>query len=323
MFSASKVALSDDLAQQIVSAHFGSSRKLRQFEELRDGLFNAAARLELDDGFQCVLKAAPLDGVLVMRYERDIMRAEVESMRLVRERTQAPAPDVLIYDTTRAILPSDFFVMSYLPGIPLNKLRGELPPESIQAIEREMGGLACQMSVLTGERFGYWSRPEAPGATWRNCFDGMLRGVVQDGIDLQVSLHLPYEEFYRAVSAHFDALDEVTLPRLVHWDLWDGNIFIDPQTHRITGLIDFERVMWGDPLIEVFFNDIDPDSHYAQGYGAPLLRTRNAQRRRLLYNIYLWSIMVIECYFRQYETQDQENWARVVLKRDMQRLNEV
>ena len=49
------------------------------------------------------------------------------------------------------------------------------------------------------------------------------------------------------------ALDEVQSPRLVHWDLWDGNVFVDPATAQITGISDFERSLWGDPLMEVNF----------------------------------------------------------------------
>jgi aminoglycoside phosphotransferase (APT) family kinase protein len=41
------------------------------------------------------------------------------------------------------------------------------------------------------------------------------------------------------------ALDEVTRPALIHFDLWPGNIFVDGS--RIVGLIDHERAFWGDP----------------------------------------------------------------------------
>ena len=45
--------------------------------------------------------------------------------------------------------------------------------------------------------------------------------------------------------------------------------------------------------------------------------TESARLRRRLYNIYLLLIMVIECYYRQYQTQDQETWARGVLAQEM------
>ena len=76
MESLSKIALNAELAGAIAARHFGSSTQLRSFEELKDGLFNAAALLELSDGAKVVLKAAPPAEVRVLRYERDILRGE-------------------------------------------------------------------------------------------------------------------------------------------------------------------------------------------------------------------------------------------------------
>src|SRR5512142_2061664 len=100
MYSLSKIELSAELTQAAVSSHFGSQRKIKTYEELKEGFFNAAALLELDDGLKCVLKAAPPEAVRVLRYERDIMRAEVESMRLVRTQTAVPVPEIYVFDTT-------------------------------------------------------------------------------------------------------------------------------------------------------------------------------------------------------------------------------
>ncbi|MDD6307484.1 MAG: phosphotransferase [Clostridiales bacterium] len=42
--------------------------------------------------------------------------------------------------------------------------------------------------------------------------------------------------------------DAVTQPVLVHWDMWEGNIFI--KDGCITGIIDWERALWGEPLMD-------------------------------------------------------------------------
>ena len=310
MYSLSKILLNKDLAQGIVSHHFGSQRKVVAFEELHEGLFNAAARLALDDGLHCVLKAAPRDDVKGLRYEKDIMRAEVESMRLVKARTGVPVPDILAYDTSRSLLPSDYFLMELLQGSPLHKIRKSIPQEQQAEIERSLGRMACEMSQITNDAFGYWVQPQPSGVTWRETFLKMVDGVLQDGKDMDVVLPLPYNEMYALMELHFDALDEVTTPRLVHWDIWDGNVFVDPQTCQITGLIDFERVLWGDPLMESFFGSRDPNSHYAQGFGNGALATRKQVQRRMLYNTYLWLIMIIETFYRKYDNDWQINWTR-------------
>jgi aminoglycoside phosphotransferase (APT) family kinase protein len=138
----------------------------------------------------------------------------------------------------------------------------------------------------------------------------MLQGILADGQEMEVLLPQSYTTLYQRLAAYFNALDEVTMPRLVHWDLWDGNIFIDPPTGKITGVIDFERVLWGDPLIEVIFADANPQSNAVMGFGQPLLSSEDQVRRRLLYTAYLYLIMVIECYYRRYKDHWQENWAR-------------
>jgi aminoglycoside phosphotransferase (APT) family kinase protein len=320
MDSFSKIPLSASIARDIVSYHFGTDRKLAAFEELREGFFNAAALLELDDGLKCVLKAAPPAEVQVLRYEKDLMRAEVESMRLVRSRTQVPVPEIFVYDTTRRLLPSEFFLMEYVPGVPFHKLQAQLSEQARQDVRREMGRMTHEMAQISGPAFGYWAQPGLAGASWRDCFAEMLHGVMQDGLDVQVDLERPYEEIRQILQKNFATLEEVVTPCLVHWDLWDGNVIVEPQSGQVTGLIDFERVMWADPLIEMIFMDLDPNSPAAAGYGEPLFKDPAQITRRLLYNAYLYLIMVIECTYRKYPNQDQENWARPRLRNVLQQL---
>src|SRR5690606_41244236 len=55
---------------------------------------------------------------------------------------------------------------------------------------------------------------------------------------------------------------------------------LDPHSRRVTGLIDFERVLWADPLIEVVFIQPSPDTNYVQGFGETLFEEFNQVRRR-------------------------------------------
>jgi aminoglycoside phosphotransferase (APT) family kinase protein len=321
MESISKIHLSSDIGREIAAAHFGSGAGLRNFTELKEGYYNAAALLELDDGLKLVLKAAPPDTLHVLRYEKDIMRAEVEVMRLVRAQTTVPCPRIYAYDTSRRLLESDYFLMEYLPGTPFHRLRHELPASEQARIERTMGRMARQISTIRGPAFGYFAQPEPPGTGWKTTFGNMLRGLLLDGWEASVSLPLPYEALMGRLEAHFDALDGVETPRLVHWDLWEGNVLVDPATRKVSGLIDYERALWGDPLMEYIFHNLDPNSSFLQGYGTPLLKTPEQRLRRLLYNAYFFLVLIIECPFRQYETNDQENWARPKLAEVLEVLN--
>jgi hypothetical protein len=83
----------------------------------------------------------------------------------------------------------------------------------------------------------------------------MVEALLEDAERWQSPLDAPPAEIRRFVAEGGDALEEVTEPRLVHFDLWPGNIFLDPAddgSHaRITGLIDHERAFWGDPAAEL------------------------------------------------------------------------
>ncbi len=322
MYSFSKIPLQQDAVQRIVDVHFNGCH-IQKFEELTEGFFNAAALIDLDNGQKLVLKAAPPAEVQVLRYEKDLMRAEVESMRLVRERSAVPVPEIYVYDDSHSLLQSDYFIMECLKGAPLHKIRAEIPAEKQVEIEREVGRMVREMSEISNPAFGYWTQPQQPGVLWRACFDQMIRGVLQDGMDAGVKLALPYEEVYAQIAAHYDALEEVTTPGLVHWDLWDGNIFVDPQTYQVTGLIDFERVLWAEKSMEVCFAGFGPVDHYLEGVGKDLFITRNEQRRRMLYNAYLWLIMIIECTYRKYDNPWQENFARQKIDEELAKLASV
>jgi aminoglycoside phosphotransferase (APT) family kinase protein len=301
--------------------HHLNGKLVHSVKELKDGLFSAAYRVDLEDGSACILKAAPPDHVRVLRYEKDIMRAEVEMMRLVRALTEVPVPEIYCHDASRRLIDVDFYLMACIPGVPLNKLRKSLSETEQHEIDRQAGALTRQINALHGHAFGYVAQPDYHSSSWRLAFARMLDNVLADGIDADVTLPLPYDEIRDRVSAWYPALDAVTVPQLVHWDLWDGNIFVDPNTRQINGIIDFERALWGDPLMECQFEFRGPQSAYARGYGRSMFNTEDDTIRRVLYNVYLYAIMVIECTYRRYDNDGQERWARGKLAGELARLD--
>lgn len=359
MLSLSKLSVPREIAQALFEKYMGSGARIAAYQELTDGMFNAAYWIELADGMTCVLKVAPPPEVVVLRYERDILRTEVEVLRLVKERTAMPVPEVLFHDESGKLLPSACFAMQFVEGEALHRLRPSLSPQEQERIDRACGAYLRQMNAIIGDAFGLFT-PTAPRlATWREAYDRLLRDVLLDGEEAGIELTMGYPALLELASQHYAALDEVTRPALVHRDLWDGNIFIDPATRQVSGLIDFERALWADPLMEVNFSAFAFNKAFLEGYGwrkgraAFLTATaedgaagdggygnpshdqsqgldgrygnppndfregvfnRSEQTRRLLYDLYLFLIMVIECTYRRYETNDQENWARGKLK---------
>jgi aminoglycoside phosphotransferase (APT) family kinase protein len=128
-----------------------------------------------------------------------------------------------------------------------------------------------------------------------------------------VDLPASVDEIASIVDAHADALDVVTTPRFVHWDLWDPNVFVDPATWDVVGIIDFERVLWADPLMEAQFTSKRADDRLLAAYGKRLFEEPFALERRRLYDLALYLVMFIECSYRNYPSPDFRSFASACL----------
>ncbi|MBP2334518.1 aminoglycoside phosphotransferase (APT) family kinase protein [Saccharothrix coeruleofusca] len=252
---------------------------LAEHVELTDGMFSTAYRLTAADGRQAVLKAAPPPDVPLLTYERDLMRTEVLALRLMAARG-LPVPEVLLAE-------DGLLVMTALRGEPWSAARERLTDDEHRALRRDLGAITREMHGITGEVFGYPQGPNAP--TWREAFPAMVEAVLADAERFGVAL----PEVRPAIAAGAPALDEVTTPALVHFDLWEGNVFL--LDGRIEGVIDPERALFGDPLAELatvcVFADLDED--FLAGYG--LGEITGAMRTRItLYRVYLCLILIVE-----------------------------
>jgi fructosamine-3-kinase len=78
--------------------------------------------------------------------------------------------------------------------------------------------------------------------------------------------------------------------RLLHMDVWAQNILVDAEG-RLTGLIDWDRALWGDPEIEFAVLDYCgiSEPEFWDGYGTdgdPRQGDEAAQVRRFIYLLY-------------------------------------
>jgi aminoglycoside phosphotransferase (APT) family kinase protein len=281
-----------------------------QVEELSDGWANTAYRMELSNGKTVIMKIAPLASVKMMSYEKGLMKTEVETLRRMKELGGIPVPDVLAYGVDDDIVGSDFFVMEKLEGTTYNKLKESMSEAERYRIEFELGQYNRRINELTGEWFGLYAddqEGERQNHSWRDTFHKLILDVLEDGRAAGFALPIAYEAIEQEIAARLDCLDEVTVPRLVHWDLWSGNVFV--QDGRITGIIDFERALWGDPLMEVYFGRLNLSEAFLKGYGKDGL-TDAENSRRALYSLYLDLILAIECAYRLYEDNGHVEWTR-------------
>jgi fructosamine-3-kinase len=132
----------------------------------------------------------------------------------------------------------------------------------------------------------------------------MFAKLLADAVRLGVALPRSASELTAIVDRCAPALDAVRTPRLVHFDLWDGNVLVDAGATppRVSGIIDGERAFHGDPLAEMaslaLFREIESDDAFLRGYaealGRPLAWSDPERQRIALAQLYLYLIMRIE-----------------------------
>ncbi|WP_179013817.1 phosphotransferase family protein [Paenibacillus sp. 79R4] len=295
---------------QAIRTAFAGTKSIAYAEELTDGMYNTAYTLTLNDGKKVVLKVAPDSSIQSMRYEKGMMRCEVEVLRLLRARGDIPVPEVYYYSGDQTDL--EYFIMEYMSGVTFVKVKKSLPQEEREVIEAELGRLNRLINDIEGERFGYYALQEQQGTEWPDVLRSMFGGILADARDAGVSLPMTEDEIWSVLDQAQASLEEVKTPCLVHWDLWDGNVFI--RDGRITGLIDCERALWGDYLLEFNFRTVSGQSAaFLRGYGIEQL-TPSEKTRSQIYDLYLVLILHIECAYRKYEDQRHIEWATKLLK---------
>lgn len=316
MESLTKNRQSTDTIKKMVEKFF-LPLEFKNYRELTEGYFNIAYEVELSDGKKTVLKIAPSKEVKVMTYEENIMYSEVQAMRIVRENCNVPVAEIYGYDDSCTICKSPYFFMEKLNGESLYSIKETLTAEQIDSIYRETGRMIHSVNSIPCPRFGYPGLPEYQGTEWYPVFYKMIEIMLDDGKRANVDIKISPDELISKLKRDKTVFEEVTEPCFVHWDCWDGNIFV--ENGKVVGIIDWERTLWADPLMEVGFRTYDPNSAFQKGYGLEIL-SENQQRRALWYDIYLMLSMTIECEYRKYETMDQYNWTTGVLVEQFKKL---
>lgn len=271
--------------------------------ELTEGFFNVAYRIELDDGSHSILKVAPPQSVPIMSYERNIMQVEVMAMRLASALAGVPVPQVIAYDSSLDLCSSEYFFMTEIPGNSLNALRdqGLIADADYEHIIGNLGSMNRCINTITNETFGYPGQISTLSQSWHQAFSTMLRMGLDSAESFGVDLQIDRWKLESDLQSDQELFAQVCTPSLVHWDLWDGNVFIDDG--EISGIIDWERAIWADPLMEVGFRSWNRKQAFLDGYGMAAF-TPEQERRSLWYDIYMLVLTAQEPVARNYDNDE-------------------
>ncbi|SEJ45557.1 phosphotransferase family protein [Demequina mangrovi] len=270
---------------------------------LSGGTFSAVQGVELDGGETVVVKTSVPEArdargrSRLLGYEHDMLRAERDHLRLVAPLDAVPAPRVLHEDFSRAVADVDVLVMTLVPGMPWDDATDVMTPESNARAHHQVGKILAVLGGVIGERFGLPADGFRLGdPTWPGFLERLVASAVDDAAAWEVDIEPA--RLLAGVEAAAEALAEVSAPTLVHADLWHGNVLVDPNNGDVTGVVDFERSLFGDPLWGLAGGETHSSGPFeaakVAGYeaatGRPLRLDRSAELRVALYR--LWSMAV-------------------------------
>lgn len=274
-------------------------------EPLAGGTYNTVTRVRFADGRGWVVKIPPTHST-GLSYEQRLLVNEVTFYGAAASEGGEVIPRVVHSELDPGATTGAYVVMTALPGRPWSKVAGELTADETHALRTEFGAVVGRLHRITGPGgYGYPAEPLGPlSPTWREAFTAMTDAVLADAVTYGARLPWPVGRIHEVLAGASDVLDEVVWPALVHFDLWQGNLLVagEPGARHLGGIIDGERMFWGDPVADLvstsLFGDPETDQGFLAGYaaatGAPLLFTPSVRRRLGLYRSYLYLIMLTE-----------------------------
>lgn len=269
--------------------------------ELTKGSFNAVYKIAMSNGNQYVLKIAPDASTPILRNEKNIMAAEVEALNLIKTHTSVPAPQVLYYSDYSSYCDSPFMIMQCMNGEDYQYVCNSYSHEVKKNVLFELGTMTYDFHQIRSTTFGTLGNNTIQFPTWSESFSAFFKNILEDGIDANVQLPFDYDYFFKLLERVNPLLNDVKTPCLVHGDLWLGNVLV--HNEKISALLDFERSLWGDPLMEYPFGLLRNNSGFLRGYKHLALDVSNfsLQIRRTIYNLYHYLIGVIEKPYRGFK----------------------
>jgi fructosamine-3-kinase len=260
---------------------------------IRTGKHNTSFWVDTKHG-RSVLRLAPPDDTGLLFYERRMMRQEPALHVLIRSRTSIPIAEVLAADFSRTRIDRDYMLVRALPGVPLSDAP-HMTGARMDAALTQLGAQLYQLHNLTApdclamQAYGYLGQhhPIDPQPTWFAAFRLMWGKLLDDVVACDAYSVAEAQALRDLLDRYQEHFAHPVQPCLLHMDVWAQNILVD-AAGDVTGLVDFDRALWGDPEIEFAVLDYCGISEPAfwDGYGTTRDTSPPARIRRLFYVLY-------------------------------------
>lgn len=315
MKSKTKVNVTMNDISNIITYHF--KEEVLESKEIVSGFYNAIYYVKISSS-ELVLKVAPSEDISILTYERDIIKREVKVYEIMKS-LGVPVPKVYVSDYSKSVIDSDYYIMNYIEGSTLFELRDSgIDKEKIYF---QLMKYLSQIHSQKMDFFGYDNFDKKPRSI-KEAYFLMLDNLLNDANRANLELPSYVHDLISMVKRLEGKLSYNNKPSLLHFDLWDGNIFI--QDENIVGLIDTERSMNFEPMMEFVAMHIDifneDNVKYVDYYNQFAIEKINLNEESLIrfrmYQVYMYLLIVVECPYRDIEGSfnDQKNWGLNELK---------
>jgi len=214
--------ISWQVLRQIVQGWAGSAAELEQVVPLHGGCVNTTMHLSLTTGEQVVLKISP------HRVNPSYLD-EQHQLALLRN-LGIPVPEVYACVIGSLDFPHSYMLMEFVQGHDWTKARSQCTPEQAEHLQQELAECVARLHDVTGESFGRVTHgDDVDSHTWpqfyHDLYDPIFKAVEQSPlVPVKPRRHLAkIHDRLPQLLAHNDP------PRLVHWDLWSGNLLAKPN----------------------------------------------------------------------------------------------
>jgi aminoglycoside phosphotransferase (APT) family kinase protein len=196
-----------------------------------------------------VLGAQPVTGPPVVLKASELQNVAIEAATCERAgKAGVPTPEVLAKGTDERLPGGRWFLMRRLPGRRWTDVAFDRQGD-LAVLEQ----LAACLRALHAIRLPGYGRLTEAGTGERASWEEWLAdGFRASAGPLITHGHLT-AEFHELVGDVLDATAPLLATRpgaLIHGDLGDGEVYVDPETAKITGLVDWGAAVVGDPVYE-------------------------------------------------------------------------
>lgn len=287
------------------------NKQIKDIKELTEGMCNVTYDISFDDGSESILKIAAKDRMGNTSNEVNLMLAEINAMKLVSENCSFKVADIYYYDTGNTVCDGNYFFMEKLTGDNLAGVRADMSEEDIAVIDTEIGRISRELSEVKNTEFGFLGEDKRYDTLF-GFVKHMLENLISDAKRRDIDILYDGQTFIDRLEKDRAAFEAVNSASLVHWDMWEGNVFV--KDGHVSGIIDWERALWGEPFMDDRFRIHNRGKHFLEGFGQTSFSEDESIRLRW-YDIILYLTMMIEVYYREFEDKGQYFWAREMLEK--------